>query len=103
MGREVSQFKEGNTGKPKGATNKTTRTVKEMFATVFSQLQEDESKDYHLKNWSIKNPTEFYKLSSKLLPIQIAGDAENPLVVSAIDGLTFEQLYQLKHGKKPDK
>jgi hypothetical protein len=95
-------FEEGNPGKPKGAVNKTTRIVKEVFADVFSDLQKDDTKDYHLKNWAEKNPTEFYKLSSKLIPIQLAGDSDNPIAVNVAEGMTFEQLYQLKYGKKPE-
>lgn len=93
-------FQKGEGGRPPGAVNKTTKTVKEWFAKVFNELQETE--DHNLKAWAETNKTEFYKLSSKLLPIQIAGDADNPLTISTLDGLTFEQLYQLKHGKKPE-
>jgi hypothetical protein len=100
VGKEQTQFKEGNKGKPVGAVNKTTRIVKEVFAQVFSDLQDDPKAN--LKVWAKDNPTEFYKLSSKLLPIQIAGDAENPLMISTVDGMTFEQLYQLKYGRKPE-
>lgn len=93
-------FEQGNTGRPKGATNKTTRTVKEVFAKVFDELQDDPKAN--LKVWAKNNKTEFYKLSSKLLPIQLAGDPENPIPVNLTDGLSFEQLYQLKYGKKPE-
>ena len=75
--------KEGNPGKPVGAVNKTTRAVKEVFAQVFNELQEDPEKDYHLSQWAKKNSTEFYKLSSKLIPLSIGGDVDNPLVVAA--------------------
>lgn len=102
MGKEVTQFKEGNPGKPVGAVNKTTRKVKEVFAQVFNELQEDPEQEYHLSKWAKKNSTEFYKLSSKLIPIQLGGDPENPIGISSLDNLTFEQLYQLKHGRKPE-
>ena len=102
MGKEATQFKEGNPGKPKGAVNKTTKAVKEVFAEVFNQLQEDPEQEYHLTKWAKKNTTEFYKLSSKLIPIALGGDPDNPIGVSSLEGLNFEQLYQLKHGRKPD-
>jgi hypothetical protein len=35
--------------------------------------------------------------------MQITGDAENPVTISAVDGLTFEQLMQLKYGKDYNK
>lgn len=100
-----TKFKEGNPGKPKGAVNKSTRIVKEVFADVFDKLQtspEAKEKKADLENWALSNPTEFYKLSSKLIPIQLAGDPDNPVAVNMTEGLTFEQLYQLKYEKKPE-
>jgi hypothetical protein len=78
MGKEVTQFKAGNNGKPKGAINKTTKLVKEVFADVFNDLQKDRTAN--LKTWAKKNPTEFYKIASKLIPLQLSGDPENPLI-----------------------
>lgn len=90
-------FEVGNPGKPKGAVNKSTRVVKEVFADVFSDLQED--KKANLKEWAKENPTEFYKLASKLIPVQLTGDAENPVTLNVVDGLTFDQLMEYKYGK----
>lgn len=94
------KFKEGNPGKPKGALNKSTRIVKDVFADVFNKLQKD--KKANLLKWAKANPTEFYKLSSKLIPVQLTGDPENPVAVNMAEGMTFEQLYQLKYGQKPE-
>lgn len=80
-------FKEGNSGRPKGATNKTTKLVKETFAEVFNELQSDP--EAKLSEWGKKNPTEFYKLASKLIPVQVAGDPENPLTFTLKDALGF--------------
>lgn len=62
-------FEKGNPGKPKGAVNKTTKLVKEVFAEAFAVLQEDEV--VKLAVWGKENPTEFYKLASKLIPTQM--------------------------------
>jgi len=70
-------FEKGNPGKPKGAVNKTTKLVKEVFAEVFENMQTDP--DANLLAWGKENPTEFYKLASKLIPIQIGSDPDNPL------------------------
>ncbi len=97
-------FEPGNPGKPVGAVAKTPKLVKDWFAETFQYLQTDPEaieKKADLKSWSLENKTEFYKLSSKLLPIQIAGDPENPLTINPTEGMTFEQLYQLKYGTKP--
>lgn len=101
MEREKGKFKEGNPGKPKGAVNKTTKLVKEVFADVFDKMQTDQdarAKKADLESWAKENPTEFYKLASKLIPVQIAGDADNPVPISLTDGLSFEQLMKLKYG-----
>ncbi len=70
-------FKEGEGGRPKGATNTTNRLVKEVFASAFGELQKDPSAN--IISWGKDNPTEFYKLASKLIPIQLASDPENPI------------------------
>lgn len=62
-------FEKGNPGKPKGALNKTTKLVKEVFAEAFAELQNDEA--VKLVVWGKENPTEFYKLASKLIPTQM--------------------------------
>ena len=69
MAKTSTSFKKGTApGRPKGAINKTTKAVKEVFATVFSDLQEDPK--YNLKIWAKENTTEFYKLATKLIPLQ---------------------------------
>lgn len=70
-------FNKGNPGKPKGAVSKTTRLVKDVVAEVFNELQDDPK--VKLKAWAKENPTEFYKLSSKLIPIQLGNDPDNPI------------------------
>lgn len=62
-------FAKGNPGKPKGAINKTTKLVKEVFAEVFQDMQSDPAAN--LLSWGKENPTEFYKLASKLIPTQM--------------------------------
>jgi len=70
-------FEKGEGGRPKGAVNKSTKLVKEVFAEAFAELQEDEFTN--LVTWGKDNPTEFYKLASKLIPMQLSNDPENPL------------------------
>ena len=53
-------------GRKAGTPNKITATVRETFEHAFRILQE--SKTANLTSWAEKNPTEFYKLSSKLIP-----------------------------------
>ena len=61
-------------GRQAGTPNKLTATVKEVFTTVFTELQEDS--EVNLKEWGKNNPTEFYKLCSKLIPAAVEMKAE---------------------------
>ena len=64
----MAKFEKGNPGKPKGAVTKTTKLVKDVFAEAFAAIQEGPN---NLKEWGNENPTEFYKLASKLIPTQM--------------------------------
>ncbi len=70
-------FKPGEGGRPTGATNKTTKLVKEAFAEAFDELQKDP--EVKLAVWGKDNPTEFYKLAAKLIPIQLSNDPDSPI------------------------
>jgi len=62
-------FEKGNPGKPKGAITKSTKLVKDVFADAFTELQKD--KAVNLIAWGKENPTEFYKIVSRLIPMQV--------------------------------
>ena len=67
-------------GRPQGAQNKLTKTIREMFIAAFDELQEN--KTANLIQWAKKNPTEFYKLAALLIPTEIQTDhifVEQPL------------------------
>jgi hypothetical protein len=80
-------FKPGNNanpaGRPKGAVNKTTRSVREAFQAAFDQLQQKPG--VNLVDWAQDNPTEFYKLSGKLIPAKV--EHEGNLAVQVITGV----------------
>jgi hypothetical protein len=65
-------FTKGNSGKPKGAQNKLTKSVKEAFEIAFNELQGD--KNANLATWAKENTTEFYKLAAKLIPTSVNAD-----------------------------
>lgn len=56
-------------GRGPGSLNKTTSTVKQVLLSVFQELQEDPKNN--LKSWAQTQPTEFYKIASKLIPTEI--------------------------------
>lgn len=78
MARPKGQPKFG--GRQKGTPNKTTATMRQAIAAVYQALQKDHADDHgHFTDWARNNPTEFYRIASKLLPLQVSGDADNPL------------------------
>jgi len=56
-------------GRPVGAQNKLTKTVRDTVMAVFNDLQEDPKAN--LMEWGKDNPTEFYKIAAKLIPTEI--------------------------------
>lgn len=65
------QFGPGNPGKPKGATNKVTRTVKDAVLATFMKVQEDPKHPANLDNFAKKYPREFHAVAAKLIPSEV--------------------------------
>ena len=79
MGKETTQFKPGNPGKPKGAVSHLTKTVKETVLEVFNKLQADPVHD--LAAFAKKNPRDFYAIAAKLIPTEVKATVETERVV----------------------
>lgn len=62
-------FQKGQGGRPKGAVNKTTKTVKESVLAVFNDIQSDHK--VNLKAFAKKYPRDFYQIAAKLIPTEI--------------------------------
>lgn len=70
-------FKKGQTkkgGRTLGTQNKLTKTVKETVLDVFNRLQDDPLNN--LEAWAKNEPTEFYKIASKLIPSEVNANVE---------------------------
>jgi hypothetical protein len=65
-------------GRKPGVPNKLSASVKDNVIAVFNDLNGDNLG--HMKDWAMENPTQFYNLYGKLLPVTLQGDAENPVV-----------------------
>jgi hypothetical protein len=63
-------------GRPKGVSNKTTTAIKEM---VIAALNKAGGEAYLVKQAS-DNPTAFLTLVGKVIPLQVAGDPNSPIV-----------------------
>ena len=67
MGRPKGTPKTG--GRKPGSVNKTTRTAREAFQLAFEGLGQGA-----LLTWATANPTEFFKLYARLIPVEHVGD-----------------------------
>ena len=74
------------TGRRKGTPNKTTALLKEalLAAAELAGGEDTEARKGgligYLTEQAINNPVAFMALLGKVLPIQVAGDADNPVV-----------------------
>lgn len=73
-----------NSGRKPGSPNRM-GSVREAFEQVFHALQADESAN--LTAWAQRNPTEFYKLSSKLIPAEISAQVDGTMQVIVATGV----------------
>lgn len=77
-------FKKGtpkpeSSGRKKGSGNKLTQTVKEAFEIAFNEMQNE--KTTNLLTWGKSNPTDFYKIASKLIPAELNAKITMPAVL----------------------
>ena len=63
-------------GRPKGAKNKFSGLAKENVMAVFTRLGGSAA----MADWASLNKTEFYKIYSRLLPIEGPGEAGDHLL-----------------------
>jgi hypothetical protein len=86
----MGRFVKGQVGNPKGRTpgskNKTTQSMREAFLLAFDRLGGAEG----LVEWGTNNRTEFYKICSKLIPVEVTGkdgaDLVQTVKVLIVDG-----------------
>lgn len=69
-------------GRPKGSLNKTTALLKDAILKAATEAGDGDMVEY-LKRQAVLNPAPFMSLLGKVLPMQIAGDADNPISVVA--------------------
>lgn len=72
-------------GRKKGIPNKTTALLKDAILKAAEQAGKGDMVAY-LKAQALANPQSFLPLLGKVLPMQVAGDPDNPLqVISRIE------------------
>lgn len=68
------------TGRAKGTPNKTTALLKDAILQAAEGADKDGLVGY-LTIQAVENPGPFMALLGKVLPMQVAGDPDNPLIV----------------------
>ncbi len=81
-------FQKGNSGRPKGSPNRLTKVFREAVMTVYHGLGGDKA----FLQWAQENPTEFYRICARLIPQEVAVNANVPPVV--IDMVTEGDIAQ---------
>ncbi len=68
-------------GRKKGTPNKSTAAMKDAMLSVYADLQADAGGgNGHFLEWARDHSTDFYKLASKLLPLQVTGQDGGPVI-----------------------
>ena len=84
----------GGPGRPKGIPNKVTLSVREAIVAAFEKMGGVDA----LVKWAKKNPTDFYKLWTRLLPVQITGEGGGPIRIETkhdLSRLSIDELSEL--------
>lgn len=68
-----------NSGRKVGTPNRATASIKGAFVAAFDKLGGSDA----LAAWAQDNPTDFYKLASKLIPTELTGQVKT--VIEIID------------------
>lgn len=63
--------------KTKGSANALKVTARDAVWKVFHELGGVQ----HMKRWATENPSEFYKLYSRLVPTQVTGEDGGPVEI----------------------
>ena len=77
-------------GRQKGSLNKHTVAFKELIMNAYIALENDPK--YGIVKWAKENQTEFYKIASKLIPVQVTAN------VNEVKQIIFTPHEQLPKG-----
>lgn len=76
-GGNVANLTNAGKGRKKGSINKASASMKAAIQSVYDKLQDGRGGEHtHFLEWAEENSTEFYKIASKLLPMQVDVDGE---------------------------
>ncbi len=69
-------------GRPKGSLNKTTKAVKDAITEAFDKA----GGVAYLVNIAKEDPRTFCALLGKVIPVQVGGDPDSPMVIEVVVG-----------------
>lgn len=69
-------------GRPKGSPNKTTALLKDAILKAAATAGGEGGLEGYLASQALQSPGPFLGLLGKVLPLTLAGDPQNPLIVS---------------------
>lgn len=75
-------FQKGNKGKPKGASNKVSKTVKQAVLEVFNKIQDDPKAN--LEAFAKKYPRDFYQIAAKLIPTEVDASVKGSGIIKVV-------------------
>ncbi len=70
-------------GRQKGTPNKATATAREAFQLAFDQIGGPQK----LATWAEENPTEFYKLYGRLIPVDVNAKGDLTAAITIVTGV----------------
>lgn len=83
-------FKKGTKktgGRQPGSQNKFTKQFKDLLAETYMTLEKGankpEAERTGMLHWAKNNQTEFYKICSRLMPVQVTGEGGEPIEIRA--------------------
>lgn len=80
VGRNRKRPKHG--GRQKGTPNKITASFKQAVLLAYDAIGGDRT--FHA--WAKKNQTAFYKIMTRLIPLEVVGNPEQPVAVKVMFG-----------------
>lgn len=64
-------------GRVAGTPNRLGKTVKETFEKTFHEMQRNADSKASLVKWAKENPTEFYRIAARFIPLEVTGEMEH--------------------------
>lgn len=83
----MEQLQERKSGRKRGTPNKITTAFKDAVRTVYEEIGGNTA----FAAWAKENPTDFYKIASRLIPTEIAS-RENSGITIIVNRMGYETI-----------